>query len=316
MTVIPAEMSRDRTSAAPAAESAGYTPGPVAPDWQNQAGCRTADPDLFWPEPSTPTERIQEAKTYCASCPVAQACLDNAFRINDWDSIAGGRTGAEREQLLSSGNVTNRFHARRLDNSDARKLAVQYGAEILRCLVKRRMSVAEVGERMSASPRAMYGAFRMLVPPPPGPERVLKPSSVERLLMYSQVSLLTLAGMGRSHESMARSLGTAQTVVSAALSVYEQRERGLRLVHRGDREQALELCWAQETRIRREAGVGLTVDDVIDMAGIQILALAQEGLTLRAVALKLGINREAVRKAHVRLTKKKTLTKTDMEEAA
>lgn len=304
-----------------ATTSAAHTSRPLAlvPDWRTQVACRTADPDLFWPESNTPDERIQEAKQICAGCPVAKACLDNAFRTNDWDSIAGGRTGAEREELLTSGTATNRFHARRLDNSDARKLAVQYGAEILRCLVKRRMSVEEVGERMNASPRAMYGAFRMLVPPPPGVERALKPSSVEKLLMYSQVSLLTLARMGRSHDSIARSLGTAQTVVSAALSVYEQRERGLTLVHRRDRDEALGLCWAQETRIRREAGVGLTVDDVIDMAGIQILALCQSGLTLRAVALKLGLNREAVRKAHARLTKKtvvKNLTKKDMEEAA
>ncbi|MGW2725527.1 WhiB family transcriptional regulator [Streptomyces sp. NPDC001492] len=287
-------------------------------DSHPQAACRTADPDLFWPEKTTPAERIHEAKAYCARCPMMQACLDKALHTNDWDSIAGGLTGDEREQLLTSGTATNRFHARRLDNSDARKLAVQYGAEILRCLVKQQMSVAEVGERMSASPRAVYGAFRMLVPTPPG-GRTLKESSVERLLMYSEVSLLTLARMGRSHESIARWLGTGQTVVSAALSVYEQRERGLKMVRRGDREAALELCWAQETRIRREAGVGLTVDDVIDMAGIQILALAQEGLPLRAIALKLDLNREAVRKAHARLTKKtvvKSLTKTDMEEAA
>lgn len=288
---------------------------PVA-EWRSQAACQTADPDLFWPEKDTPAERIEQAKAYCARCPVAQACLDSAFKTNDWDSIAGGHTGDEREALLTAGNATNRFHARRLDNSDARKLAVQFGAEILRCLVKQKLSVAEVSERMSASPRAVYGAFRMLVPAPPG-GRTLKESSVERLLTYSEVSLLTLAKMGRSHESIARWLGTGQTVVSAALSVYEQRERGLGLVHRRDRDAALELCWAQETRIRREAGVGLTVEDVIDMAGIQILALAQEGLPLRAVAMKLGLNREAVRKAHVRLTKKtKTLTKTDMEEAA
>lgn len=288
-------------------------------DWQTRAACRTADPDLFWPDKDTPIERIQEAKEYCAFCPAKQICLDEAFRNNEWDAIAGGLTGGEREDLLNPALATNRFHARRLENSDARKLAVQLGAEILRCLVKRRMSVAEVGERMNASPRAIYGAFRMLVPPPPGPERILKPSSVERLLMYSQVSLLTLARMGRSHESMARSLGTSQTVVSAALSVLDQRERGLAMVHRSGGDAALELCWAEETRIRREAGVGLTVDDVIAMAGIQILNLSQEGITLRAISQRLGINREAVRKAHARLTKKTTanhLSKTDLEEAA
>jgi len=308
-------MSRTSRSATTAAANRPLT---LVDDWRHLSACKTENPDLFWPEKDTPDERIQEAKKICAGCPVKDTCLDEAFRTNEWEAISGGYTGAEREGLLNPARATNRFHARRLDNSDARKLAVQFGAEILRCLVKRRMSVDEVGERMSASPRAVYGAFRMLIPPPPGGERALKPSSVERLLMYSEVSLVTLAQMGRSHESIGRSLGTAQTVVSAALSVIEQRERGLAQVHRRDRDQALELCWAQETRIRREAGVGLTVDDVIDMAGIQILALHQSGMTLRTVALKLGINRESVRKAHARLTQKttKTLTKTDMGEAA
>lgn len=289
-------------------------------NWRFRAACATADPDLFWPAPGASAERIQEAKDVCAGCPVKQQCLDEAFRTNEWDGIAGGHTGAEREQLLSIGNATNRFHARRLDNSDARKLAVQYGAEILRCLVKRQMGVDEVADRMSASPRALYGAFRMLVPPPPGEGRTLVPSSVEKLLMYSQVSLLTLERMGRSHVSIARSLGTSQTVVSAALSVYEQRGRGLALLHRRDRDRALEMCWAQETRIRREASVCLTVEDIIDMAGTKILALHQSGMTLRAVAATLVVNREAVRKAHARLTKKaagmKTLTKSEMGAAA
>jgi WhiB family redox-sensing transcriptional regulator len=290
-----------------------------ASDWRAQAACRTADPDLFWPEKDTPPETIAKAKRICGNCPVKEACLDEAFSTNEWDAIAGGYTGSEREDLLNPARATNRFHARRLDNSDARKLAVQFGAEILRCLVKQRMPVAELGERMNASPRAVYGAFRMMVPPPPGVERVLQPSSVERLLTYSEVCLMTLAQMGRSHESIARSLGTGQTVVSAALSVMEQRERGLAMVHRRDRDAAMELCWAQENRVRREAGVGLTVDDIIDMAGIQILALNESGMTLRAVALKLGLNRESVRKAHQRLTSKRggrTLTQNQMGEAA
>jgi WhiB family redox-sensing transcriptional regulator len=290
-----------------------------AVNWRARAACRAADPDLFWPEKDTPAERIDEAKRICNNCPVKQACLDEAFCTNEWESIAGGCTGAEREALLNPSVATNRFHARRLDNSDARKLAVQYGAEILRCLVKQEMAVDEVGERMNASPRAVYGAFRMVVPTPPGDVRTLKPSSVERLLMYSEVSLLTLARMGRSHESIARWLGTSQTVVSAALAVYEQRERGLGMVYRRDRNVAVERCWAQETRIRREAGVGITVDDVIEMAGIRILARVQEGMTLRAVALELGFNRESVRKAHARLTKKtivKDLKQNEMGEAA
>lgn len=296
------------------------TEAALAADWRHHSACKNEDPDLFWPEKDTPDERIQEAKKICSGCPVRQSCLDEAFRTNEWDAISGGLTGKEREELLSPNRATNRWHARRLDNSDARKLAVQFGAELLVSLVKRHMSVEAVGERYSASPRAVYGAFRMLVPPPLGVERSQAPSSIEKLLTQSKESMKTLERMGRSHSEIARVLGTSQSIISASLSVLRQREDGLRRVSRKGPEDALKRCQAEETRIRREAGVGLVVDDVIEMAGTQILALRQEGMTLRAVAIKLGYNREAVRQAYQRLTTKKqsasTLTKNEMGEAA
>lgn len=293
---------------------------PMTGEWRSQAACRAADPDLFWPEKDTPDERIQEAKQYCASCPVKQACLDEAFRTNEWEAIAGGMTGKEREESLSPNRATNRWHARRLDNSDARKLAVQFGSDLLVFLVKCHMSVEAVGERYSASPRAVYGAFRMLVPPPRGVERSQAPSAIEKLLSQSKESLKTLERMGRSHSEIARVLGTSQSIISASLSVLRQREDAMRRLSRKGPEDALERCHTEETRIRRQAGVGLLVDDVIEMAGTQILALHGSGMTLRAVALKLGYNREAVRQAYQRLTAKKqnasTLTKNEMGEAA
>lgn len=288
------------------------------PNWRESAACHSADPDLFWPEKDASEERIQEAKRYCAGCPVRQACLGEAFRTNEWEAISGGLTGKEREDLLSPNRATNRWHARRMDNSDARKLAVQFGADLLVCLVKRHMSVDAVGERYSASPRAVYGAFRMLVPPPLGEERSQSPSSIEKLLAHSKESLKTLERMGRSHSEIARVLGTSQSIISAALSVLRQRQDAMRRISRKGPEDALGRCQAEETRIRRQAGVGLLVDDVIEMFGTQILALHGDGMTLRAVAIKLGVNREAVRQAYRRLTdkKQKSLTQNQMGEAA
>jgi WhiB family redox-sensing transcriptional regulator len=291
----------------------------TAPNWRARAACRAADPDLFWPEKGTPPEQIDEAKRICNNCPVKQACLDEAFRTNEWEAIAGGCTGAEREALLNPSKATNRFHARRLDNADARKLAVQFGAQILVCLVKRKMSVQAVADRFSATPRAVYGAFRILVPAPLGLARPKQPSSVERLLAQSKESMKTLERMGRSHSEIATVLGSSQSVVSASLAVLRQRDDAMALIYRNSRQVSLERCWAEETRIRRQAGVGLTVDDVIDLAGTRILELHQSGMTLRAVALKLGFNRESVRKAHQRITSKKpvrVLTKNEMGEAA
>ena len=289
--------------------SKGAIPLTLVPDWRHKSACRAADPDLFWPEKDTAAERVTEAKRICGNCPVKQACLDHAFASNEWDGIAGGLTGSEREKMLNPVTATNRFHARRLDHADARKLAVQWGAEILVCLVKRKMSVEAVAERMGASPRAIYGAFRMLVPPPLGVERSQTPSSIEKLLIQSKESLKTLERMGRSHSEIGHVLGTNQSVVSAALAVLRQREDAMGLIYRNSRQVSLERCQQEETRIRRQAGVGLTVEDVIDMWGTQILALHQSGMTLRAVALKLGVNRESVRKAHGRLTAKKQIVR-------
>jgi predicted transcriptional regulator len=290
-------------------------------EWRFRAACRAADPDLFWPEPDTPFERINEAKRICNNCPVKQTCLDEAFRTNEWDAISGGLTGSERAQMLNPHRAVTRFKARRIDNADARKLAVQFGADILVRLVKRHMSVADVAEEFGATPRSLYGAFRILVPAPlDGGVRTHVPSALEKLLRQSKESMKTLERMGRSHSEIARVLGTSQSIVSASLSVLRQREEAWRRLSRKGPQDAIERCWGEETRIRRESGSGLTVDDVIDMCGVRIVALHGQGMSLRMVAETLGVNRELVRKAYQRMTEKKrvvkTLTKNQMGEAA
>ncbi|MET8571837.1 WhiB family transcriptional regulator [Streptomyces sp. NPDC004783] len=289
-------------------------------NWRLRAACRAADPDLFWPDPDTPPEQIREAKRICDNCPVKQTCLDEAFRTNEWEGISGGLTGPERAQILNPRPVVNRFQARRMDNADARKLAVQFGADILVRLVKQRMSVADVAEAFGATPRSLYGAFRLLVPAP----RVVGvrthvPSGMEKLLRDSKECMKTLERMGRSHSEIARVLGTSQSIISASLAVLRQREEAWRRISGKGPQDAIERCWAEEIRIRRESGSGLTVDDVVDMCGPRIVALHGEGLSLRMVAEVLGVNRELVRKAYQRMTEKrvvKTLAKSDMEEAA
>ncbi|MGW7398081.1 WhiB family transcriptional regulator [Streptomyces cyaneofuscatus] len=291
-------------------------------DWQSKAACRTADPDLFFPEPNSAPARIAKAKAYCAACPVKQVCLDEAFRTNEREAICGGLTPDEREQLLTPSMPLDPFQARRLDNASARTIAVQQGADVLVWLVKRRMTVGEVADRLGVTPRAVFRAWLMLVPVPVGGERSTEASAVEKLLTQSKESMRTLVRMGRSHDEIATVLGTSQSIVSASLSVLRHRDDALRRISRKGPEDALLRLQAEETRIRRESRSGLTVQDVIDMHGIQIRRMQSGGATLRSIAQELGLCRETVRKAHREMTSARTvraaneLTRDDMRSAA
>ncbi|WP_353946471.1 WhiB family transcriptional regulator [Streptomyces sp. HUAS MG91] len=73
--------------------------------WQEHAVCRPTahhhiDLDLFFPEPDE-MDRIREAKSLCAQCPVRRTCLDAALENGDRDGIRGGMTEEEREPLHS-----------------------------------------------------------------------------------------------------------------------------------------------------------------------------------------------------------------------
>ncbi|GAA2377568.1 WhiB family transcriptional regulator [Streptomyces carpaticus] len=69
--------------------------------WQDRAACLGAadeDPDLFFPSPDD-DDRADEAKRFCARCPVRDACLDAALVAGDRHGIRGGLTAEEREAL-------------------------------------------------------------------------------------------------------------------------------------------------------------------------------------------------------------------------
>ncbi|MGW1468497.1 WhiB family transcriptional regulator [Streptomyces sp. NPDC002308] len=290
----------------------------LAVDWRAGAACAEADPDLFFPEPDVTEARIAEAKAVCAECPVRQVCLDEALKSNDREAICGGLTPDEREQLLAGQPAANLTHvqARRIDNATSRNIAMTCGSDLLVWLVKREMSVEDVAGRLNASRRAVYQAFRMLVPA--AVERATAPSVVERILAESSLTLRELERIGRSHEQIARTLNTSQNVVSACLRVLEQRDAALPRVSRRGAEDAVQRLQAAEARVRRESGVGLTVEDVIQVAGRQIRARHAEGVPLRQIALDLGINRESVRRAYVQMTTMRSagLTQNDMRSAA
>jgi WhiB family transcriptional regulator, redox-sensing transcriptional regulator len=71
--------------------------------WWEQAACKDADPDLFFPVSGIGSGRRQaaEAKAVCASCGVRQLCLDYALVTRQEYGVWGGTTEADRHGLAA-----------------------------------------------------------------------------------------------------------------------------------------------------------------------------------------------------------------------
>lgn len=64
--------------------------------WSPMAACRGADPKLFFPAPRCPPS--DEAKAYCAQCPVKGQCLEYAVSLR-LAGIWGGTSETQRIKL-------------------------------------------------------------------------------------------------------------------------------------------------------------------------------------------------------------------------
>ena len=71
------------------------------PDWRADAGCRDADPELFFPDGDIRSARAQvkAAKLICRGCPVTVPCLSWALASGHEAGIWGGLTEDERRML-------------------------------------------------------------------------------------------------------------------------------------------------------------------------------------------------------------------------
>jgi WhiB family redox-sensing transcriptional regulator len=69
--------------------------------WQQEAACRTEDPELFFPVGQSGPAKFQErqAKEVCARCPVQQSCLRDALDAGDLSGVWGGATEDERRAI-------------------------------------------------------------------------------------------------------------------------------------------------------------------------------------------------------------------------
>lgn len=65
--------------------------------WQDDALCAETNPEAFLPEKGGST---REAKKVCASCSVAQQCLEYALANNERFGIWGGKSERERRKIL------------------------------------------------------------------------------------------------------------------------------------------------------------------------------------------------------------------------
>ncbi|MWA03412.1 WhiB family transcriptional regulator [Actinomadura sp. LD22] len=72
--------------------------------WQEEASCRSLDPDLFFPvaEETVYTDQIAAIRRICAACPAARRCLEWAVATGEPDGIWAGTTPSERRRLRAA----------------------------------------------------------------------------------------------------------------------------------------------------------------------------------------------------------------------
>lgn len=69
---------------------------PIDLDWKALGACRGEDPDRWFPI-SGPSPY---AKSVCATCPVAEECLDYALTTRQKFGVWGGHDEQERRRIL------------------------------------------------------------------------------------------------------------------------------------------------------------------------------------------------------------------------
>jgi WhiB family transcriptional regulator, redox-sensing transcriptional regulator len=69
--------------------------------WRDDAACRDADPDLFFPigKAGPALSQIDQAKRICRTCPVRRPCLAWALENGVGAGVWGGATEEERRVL-------------------------------------------------------------------------------------------------------------------------------------------------------------------------------------------------------------------------
>lgn len=82
--------------------------------WRSRAACRTAAPDLFFPETG---ENAAAAKAICAACPVRAECLAYAVSVPEGHGVFGGLSEKERRGMRPAGLCRSGQHLMSPDNT-------------------------------------------------------------------------------------------------------------------------------------------------------------------------------------------------------
>jgi WhiB family transcriptional regulator, redox-sensing transcriptional regulator len=77
-------------------------------EWRQQAACRGADVELFFPSDDA---GAGAAKAMCAGCPVRDSCLEWALCTHQDDGVWGGLTDSERRRLRRRRRAAARVRA-------------------------------------------------------------------------------------------------------------------------------------------------------------------------------------------------------------
>ena len=69
--------------------------------WRDHAACLEEDPELFFPIGNTGPAllQVENARTVCHRCEVAQTCLNWAVESRQQDGVWGGQSDDERRAL-------------------------------------------------------------------------------------------------------------------------------------------------------------------------------------------------------------------------
>lgn len=90
--------------------------------WRDDAACLTADPDMFFPEPADHASAAA-AVAVCQTCPVADACLQDALETGEQHGIRGGLTPRHRARLATERRRGNRRTARNHHRTNRQRVA-------------------------------------------------------------------------------------------------------------------------------------------------------------------------------------------------
>jgi WhiB family transcriptional regulator, redox-sensing transcriptional regulator len=105
-------------------------------DWRDDAACRDADPELFFPIGTTgpALRQVQEAMSICQACPVRTPCLSWALGHGVTDGVWGGTTIEQRRAMRRPAAQPTAAGIRRDPGTDggfARDFATADGERVL-----------------------------------------------------------------------------------------------------------------------------------------------------------------------------------------